>query len=139
MRDGAAGRGATLKPEPRLPRQGRDDQIGVHGMAIEKDRIDTPRTLVYGSLATVWVVIAVIALQGFFYTAESSLESGRLAKAPSTQGQTVKAEQQSKLVDLRWADKQSGRLIIPIDDAMRVVLDEMTTPVADSTDGKLGR
>ena len=108
-------------------------------MAIEKDRIDTPRTLVYGSLATVWVVIAVIALQGFFFTAESSLESGRLAAAPSTQGQMVKAEQQSKLVDLRWADKQSGRLIIPIDDAMRVVLDEMTTPIADSTDGKLGR
>ncbi|MCB9831118.1 MAG: hypothetical protein H6807_01490 [Planctomycetes bacterium] len=108
-------------------------------MAIEKDRIDVKKTLAYGSLAGLWVVIAVIALQGLFNSSEASLESGRLATAPATMGTVAKAEQQARLMEFRWADKQSGRLILPIDDAMRVVVDEAATPIADSTDGKLGR
>ncbi|MDQ7007869.1 MAG: hypothetical protein Q9Q40_11620 [Acidobacteriota bacterium] len=70
------------------------------------------------------VIATVLALEGFYNFAERRMLEQRVVAVEDTTLARVRAEQLEKLTEYRWIDQQAGRVQVPIERAMELVIED---------------
>jgi len=88
------------------------------------DTINTPKIVVAGFVSAILTFVVILAAQAVFFAAdhvETQRKVALAAETPLTSGLT---EQQNRLGGYGWVDPAKGIVNIPVDDAMKLVLEE---------------
>ncbi|HHN74652.1 MAG TPA: hypothetical protein ENK10_05420 [Acidobacteria bacterium] len=86
-----------------------------------------PDTLTLGvvlAAGTIVIIAIVLALEGFYNYAEEQMFEQRVVAVEDTGLARVHAEQLEKLMEYRWVDRQEGRVQVPIERAMELVIED---------------
>jgi hypothetical protein len=92
-----------------------------------KEDVNSPLIITLGAISGFLVIVIVIGLQAWFATEEQQELTDRYTDSASYQlvGPTVaqvRAEQQKKIDSYRWIDRDKQIAAIPIDQAMRLLI-----------------
>jgi len=88
------------------------------------DTIDTPTIVVVGFLSAILTFVVILAAQAVFFAAdkvETQVKAANAAPTVLTEGLT---QQQNRLAGYGWVDPAKGIVNIPVNDAMRLVVEE---------------
>jgi hypothetical protein len=88
--------------------------------------LDTMKIAVVGLLGALLTLAIVLALQVLYYSAASEQFERKVVQAPTTQSDTLLAEQATKLTRYDWIDPGKKKVMIPIDRAMELVVKELS-------------
>ena len=88
--------------------------------------LNTLKIAVVGLLGALVTVAIVLALQVLYYSAANQQFDRKVIQAPTTQSDTLLAEQAVKLTRYEWIDRQKNKVMIPIDRAMELVVKELS-------------
>ena len=91
-------------------------------MAAEKDNLDIPMILTVGIVSTVLTAACVIGVQALYYNYELRETDRKVTSLPTSDASSKLAEQDAKLTKYGWANREQGKVIIPIDRAMDLVV-----------------
>ena len=87
------------------------------------DDLNIRAIAVVGFISCVLVVAIVIGLQALFHNYERDLATRR--PADTRQSDNLIAEQESRLRQKGWINREEGTVAIPIDQAMEIVVQEL--------------
>ncbi len=98
------------------------------------DELNTPAIAVVGFLGAILVFATIVLLLIVFYREEAQQHDDKDLSRPPSEVTDLVFRQQSLLVGRsRWMDQEKGIVGIPIDRAMKLVVDEISRdPEADS-------
>ena len=81
---------------------------------------------VVGFLAALVTFTIILALQVLYYSAANEQMERKVIQAPTTQSDTLLAEQAVKLTRYDWIDREKKKVMVPIDRAMELVVKELS-------------
>ena len=79
-----------------------------------------------GFLGALVTFVVILAMQVLYYSAVDQETEQKVIQAPTTQSDTMLAEQAVKLTRYGWIDREKQQVTIPIDRAMEVVVNELS-------------
>ena len=88
--------------------------------------LNTLKIAVIGFLAALVTFAVILALQVLYYSAANEQMERKVIQAPTTQSDTLLAEQAVKLTRYDWIDREKRKVMIPIDRAMELVVKELS-------------
>ena len=88
--------------------------------------LNTLKIAVVGLLGALITLAIVLALQVLYYSAANQQFDRKVIQAPTTQSDTLLAEQAVKLTRYDWIDREKKKVMIPIDRAMELVVKELS-------------
>ncbi len=93
--------------------------------AEETADLDIPMIVTIGAVSVAITVALILAVQALYYrSARVEHELKVIAAGASTSDSRI-AEQKAQLTRYGWLDRQQGKVTIPIDQAMRLVVREL--------------
>ena len=95
--------------------------------------LNTPMIALVGLLGMLLTFIAIVALQVLYYAAANRREEQKVVNVPTTASNSLLAEQEVKLTRYGWIARDTKQVAIPIERAMKLVVDELSaTPGEDA-------
>jgi hypothetical protein len=88
--------------------------------------LNTPMIALVGLLGALLTFAVIVALQVLYYSAASRQEERKVIQAPTTDSDSLMAEQEVKLTRYGWIDREKKQVAIPIDRAMELVVRELS-------------
>jgi len=88
--------------------------------------LNTLKIAAIGFLAALVTFAVILALQVLYYSAANEQQERKVIQAPTTQSDTLLAEQAVKLTRYDWIDREKKKVMIPIDRAMELVAKELS-------------
>lgn len=90
-------------------------------------RHDTKRSVLLGAggIAALGLFAAMVLYQAVYFRDLQQKEEAKLLGQPPKEVTRIQADQQSRLAQYRWIDRENGRVAIPIDRAMDLVAGEL--------------
>ena len=88
--------------------------------------LNTPMIALVGLLGMLLTFIAVVALQVLYYTTANRRDEQKIVNVPTTASNSLLAEQEVKLTRYGWIARDQDRAAIPIERAMKLVVDELS-------------
>lgn len=88
------------------------------------DTIDTPRIVLVGFLSAILTFVVILGAQAAFFAADNMEAQRKVASgvpSPLAEGLT---QQQNRLAGYGWVDPAKGVVNIPVNDAMKLVIEE---------------
>ena len=85
------------------------------------NKVNTPFIIFVGVLSILLLFVIVIGVQAWFRDQELG-EEARYVNRPVKGLVEVRSEQLAKINDYRWVDRKNGIAAIPIEQAMKVVV-----------------
>ena len=79
-----------------------------------------------GFLGALVTFVVILAMQVLYYSAVVQETEQKVVQSPTTQSDTMLAEQAVKLTRYEWIDREKQQVMIPIDRAMEVVVNELS-------------
>jgi hypothetical protein len=109
-----------------------------------KQEVNVPFVLTVGFISAILLIVAVIGTQAWFYSEEQNEIDRKNREYPNTELLTLKAGQTEHLTKYRWIDQKKGIVAIPIEAAMKIMVDsngqppevDATAPSSSSTGGQ---
>jgi hypothetical protein len=90
-----------------------------------RDELNTPLIAIVGFLGAIATFAIIVVLQVLYYQLEAAEQLRKeISPAPAELASAI-ADQEAKLADYRWIDQQKQLVGIPIDRAMRLVVDDL--------------
>ena len=83
---------------------------------------NAPLIITIGAVSGFLLLVIVIGLQAWFMSEEQDEMDRKYAGAVNFQLADLRAEQQTKLNTYRWVDRDKQVVAIPIDDAMKLLM-----------------
>lgn len=83
-----------------------------------------------GFLGALVTLVIILALQVLYYATVARETEQKLIQAPTTESDTLLAEQAVKLTRYGWLDREKQQVTIPIDRAMELVVNELSAASA---------
>lgn len=120
---------ATLEPQVASSRTRTKSPAGQFE---RYDTIDTPKIVVVGFLSAIVTFVVILGAQAVYFAAdrvESKVKAANAAPTSLTDGLT---QQQNRLAGYGWVDPAKGVVNIPVNDAMRLVVEEQQKTKADA-------
>ena len=105
-------------------------------MAAEKDNFDIPMIATVGIVSTVLTAACVIGVQALYYSYELRETDRKVTTLPTADANSKLAEQDAKLAKYGWANREQGKVVIPIERAMDLVVDEYARSDTRSQSGQ---
>ena len=90
----------------------------------EKENLDIPVIVTAGIVSVVLTVASVIGVQALYYAYQNQEVVRKVTSRPTTIANSKLAEQDAKLARYAWADREKGRVVIPIERAMTLTTEE---------------
>lgn len=90
----------------------------------EKENLDIPMILVVGVVSVVLTAASVIGVQALFYSYQNKETDRKVTAVPTAEADSRLAEQDAKLARYAWANREEGRVVIPIDRAMKLTAND---------------
>jgi hypothetical protein len=79
-----------------------------------------------GFLGALVTFIVILAMQVLYYSTVVQETEQKVVQSPTTQSDTLLAEQAVKLTRYGWIDRQKQQVTIPIDRAMELVVNDLS-------------
>jgi hypothetical protein len=89
---------------------------------------NAPVTLAVGAVGAILLVICVVLLQAYFYSAEKEEAARKVVAVVPEELAQARAEQLGVLNSYRWIDEKAGIVGIPVARAMELVVAERAAP-----------
>lgn len=86
---------------------------------------DTSRTVLVGVVGAILTVAVIIGLQGLFYRVQSAETVSKVYLTDDSQYKKLRIDQEADLHRLEILDPEKGIVVIPIDQAMKLVVREL--------------
>lgn len=101
----------------------------------EKENLNIPVIVTVGLISIVVTAVSVIAVQALYYSYAADETQRKVTEAPTADADSKLAEQIAKLSRYSWADREKGIVTVPIERAMRLVVQEKRAiATGDGTD-----
>jgi hypothetical protein len=84
------------------------------------DDLDTTMIGVAGGLSVLILIVLVLGVQSLYFAYNSLEFDQKVLAAPTTEANQILREQRARLDSYGWVDKESRRVKIPIDRAIRL-------------------
>jgi hypothetical protein len=88
--------------------------------------LNTPMIALVGLLGALLTFAAIVALQVLYYSAANRQDERKVIQAPTTESDSLMAEQEVKLTRYGWVDRDKKQVAIPIERAMELVVRELS-------------
>jgi Tfp pilus assembly protein PilV len=107
---------------------------------IEKQEANVPLLVTIGAAGVILLVVIIVGLQAVFLRTEQN-ELAQYNDAPVIWLTNLRLQQQTKLHSYRWVDQSKQIVAIPIDEAMKLYVENgghwpATQPAVTRHDGK---
>ena len=99
----------------------------------EKQNLDVPMIATAGTVSVVLTVAAVFGVQALYYSYSQSETNRKVVAIPDSDANSKLAEQDAKLTRYAWADRASGKVVIPIERAMSLTVDDYRKALVSPT------
>ena len=96
------------------------------------DDLDVKRIFVVGIASVVVTAVTALAVQVVYYTMAEQ-QKAETAAASNYMRQNAILDAQKKEIEERGVDESTGRLVIPVDDAIRILSTQANTDESPST------
>ena len=90
----------------------------------EKENLDIPMIVTAGIVSVALTVASVIGVQALYYAYQQQEVERKVTSRPTTSANSKLAEQDAKLARYAWADREKGKVVIPIERAMALMAKE---------------
>ncbi len=93
----------------------------------EREKIDDPDvvpTAYIGLLGVIAIVLSILLVHGIYYAVEVGIETKQVLSAELEELEETRTAQRGWIQQFRWTDKAKGLCGIPIEDAMKLMIDE---------------
>ena len=87
-----------------------------------KQEVNVPLLITIGIISAVLLLVATFGVQAWYANAEQTEEAIKAEDAPASDYVQLRQSQATALNQFGWADKSKGIVRIPIDDAMRIIV-----------------
>ena len=84
----------------------------------EHENLDIPTIVTAGIVSVALVLASVFGVQALYLAQQSQELDRKSTSRPTTRADSKLAEQDAKLARYAWADRASGRVVLPIERAM---------------------
>lgn len=91
-------------------------------MTAEKDILDIPMIVTVSIVSTVLTIASVIGVQALYNSYADREIERKVTLAPTADADSKLAEQDAKLAKYGWVNREQGKVVIPIDRAMNLVV-----------------
>ena len=88
--------------------------------------LNSAKIALVGFLGALLTFIVILAMQVLYYSAVVQETEQKVIQAPTTQSDTLLAEQAVKLTRYGWIDREKQQVTIPIDRAMELVVNDLS-------------
>lgn len=88
-----------------------------------KDDTNAQVILTIGAVSGILVIVLVIGLQAWFLSEEHSEIEAKYGSTVNVQLVELREKQQAKIREYRWVDKEKGIAAIPVEQAMKVLIE----------------
>jgi hypothetical protein len=89
-----------------------------------KDDANSPFIITVGAVGGFLVIVIVIGLQAWFMSEEQAELDHKYAGVVNQELQDVRQQQRTNLTTYRWIDRNKGIAAIPIDRAMKLLVEQ---------------
>jgi hypothetical protein len=89
-----------------------------------RDDLDTSLTAVVVLVGAILTFVAIVAVQALFYQVQQREFERKVVASEPAELRSLQADQLGDLNSYRWIDKQNGVVAIPIDEAMKRIVEE---------------
>jgi hypothetical protein len=90
-----------------------------------EDKTNTFGIVLIGVSSAILLWATIVLLQAYYENTAGPLEARRSAMAKSQKVRDLRARQQAAMRDIKWVDPAAKLVSLPIEDAMRMVVDEL--------------
>lgn len=90
----------------------------------EQENLNIPMITTIGIISVVLTIVSVIGVQALYYNYANAEVSRKVVEAPTYDADSKFAEQIAKISRYSWVNRQEETVTIPIDRAMRLVVQE---------------
>lgn len=98
---------------------------------VEQENLNIPMIIAVGLISVVVTVVSVVAVQALYYSYASDETRRKIVEAPTADADSKLAEQVAKLSRYSWTDREKGLVTVPIERAMRLVVQEKRAETLD--------
>ena len=102
---------------------------------VQQDDLNIPAIATVGVVAVAMTIAAVLAVQTLYLNYAQAEIQRKVVEAPTANSDSRLAEQRAQLARYSWADAESGVTTIPIERAMRLVVDELRAEQQETSQG----
>ena len=89
------------------------------------DDVNTPAIAVVGLISAILVVVLVVGVEAVYWSYERSYVSNQPEQSRDLRAKNLIVEQDARLQRQGWLDRDVGRIAIPIDRSMELVVREL--------------
>lgn len=93
---------------------------------VEQDNLDVPMIVTAGIVSTVLTIASVVGVQALYADFANAEIERKVITRPTVQSNSKLAEQDAKLAQYGWADRETGKVVIPVERAMQQIVREAT-------------
>ncbi len=97
----------------------------------EEENLNVPMIATVGIVSVLVTAATVIAVQALYYNYATAETQRKVVEAPTADGDSKLAEQLAKLSRYSWSNREKDIVTIPIERAMRLVVQEKMATQAD--------
>ena len=103
---------------------------------VERDDLNVPVIAMVGVVSVIVTVAIVFAVQALYYNYANSETERKVVQAPTVDADSRMAEQEAKLARYSWVDRAKGTVTIPIEQAMKLVIEDLRASGSKTTKNK---
>ena len=96
----------------------------------EKENLNIPMIVTVGLISVVVTAVSVIAVQALYYSYATNETQRNVIEAPTADADSKLAEQIAKLSRYSWTNREKGVVTVPIERAMRLIVQEKRANIA---------
>ena len=100
----------------------------------QRDDLNVPMIATVGAVSVILTIASVFAVQALYFSYANSETERKVVQAPTANADSRLAEQEAKLARYSWVSRDDGTVTIPIERAMRLVVEEYRTGPAPHKD-----
>ncbi len=101
---------------------------------VERDDLNVPIIATVGAVSVILTIASVFAVQALYFSYANSENQRKVVKVPTSNADSRLAEQEAKLARYGWVSREDGTVTIPIERAMRLVVEEYRFAVSASVE-----
>lgn len=91
---------------------------------VEQDNLDVPMIVTAGIVSILLTVVSIVGVQALYANFASAETTRKVTTAPTLESNSKLAEQDAKLSQYAWTNREKGQVVIPIDRAMSLIVKE---------------
>lgn len=100
------------------------EHVDARDRATDQDDPEATPTILVGIVGIVLTFVSVVTLDALFHRVQDAEVARKGGGAKESERRALEAEQRRELTEYAWVDRAEGVVALPIERAMRLVIEE---------------